>query len=922
MKLKTFLAVFFLLTFANAYSFTISCFGNTVGDINQVMVWTFNECVFDETDITEASYVNPQYCKRAWFKYFNMPWDIFADPIYDLQRIPPLLNDFGSLFEGGVQVAQLCPDAGWPCDNIYDDDHEYPFVIPDPVFDDYVTWNAEGVIYHQPNDDEYLICNASIANENYRDYVLYWAYEQIDANVNALEFDEIDGGYQFGIEGTGENNSNTGYDDYAIGVANFSVRLSVKYNQGMIDPISWFMPAPNASSQVNPAEYAFDGDPETYWRSFVSTAHWIEIDFGRSRTVQQVYVQLHEENLLENFDIKYWSDITGWTDFTPAINITENNQFILSFLVEPVTTSKIRLFSSDDEVYLCELQFFGKGFRQFLLKKYCEDGDWTPDDSRWESEKQVVFSDPNQCPDGTMNTFNYRKYLEYHGWTENPFGCEVTIDNYLDPENPFFIDWLPVRYVCFLMFYFLSDDELVDHIENLYSESYSYQRLYLGFWRTVCDNVRKYAQDQGKEIYITSNGSNLLPHYVDYMMSCMGEDGVFPAYAAPSSTDPDKISLDGSQAQINLWRLIDRRAVEYLGRDAPLVSFCDFWQLGMPFAHLGGIDEPADERAVYLKTYAMEMLAAGVHFCFPVMANEENAWLDQISDGTPLIMVIRQLTNFINWHKEIYQDVVVNCAEDRVTVNGVVPFNGEWNIVDDRIFSPVNESKVTIAYTDSNNYPKSYLHIINHYWDDLQHTIIPQENVEVRVPVAETCTGVSIVSPDSPLIIHEFYCEDNYVNLVIPNLEFYAAIILDISPAPTPTVTNTPAPSATPSPTASIPDLGLYLNLSKYYFYPGDLFILRVLLSNPGPQTYESQPIAILLDVYSNYFWYPSWDQDFNFETVDIGIGFEQMEILNFVWPMNCGRQDGIFFYGAILNKTLDEIIGNWSQVSFGYADL
>ncbi len=847
--------------------------GDTVSDLNQVIVWTFNNWLIDELHVEAAAYITPQYCKRGWIKCWNVPWNVFADENLDFQRLPPLLNDYGVLFEGGVQVAQICPDAGWPCDNEYDDDHVYPFRIPDPVFDDFVTRNPEGTIYHQPSKGD-IINNASIANENYRDNVLYWAYEQIDANVNALEFDEINGGYKLGIQGADINNSNTGYDDYAIGTANFATRLSVLCGHGMFDPISWFMPDASASSRVNPPKNAFDDDPETYWRSAISSSHWIEIDFGRLRTVQQIYLHLYPENLLKKFYIKYWDDTTGWTDFIPPINISGNIQTKRSFLVEPISTTKIRLFSSDDEVYLPEMQIFGEGFRQFLLRKYCVDEGWTPDDPRWESEKLVVLADLNQCSDGTMNTFNYRKYLQYHAWTENPFGGEITPDNYLEPPNPLFMEWFPYYYAIWLVWHFLADGEHVNYIQNIYLESYSYQRLYQSFWKSVHDSVLEYAKSQGKDIYITYNGSWLFPHYVDYMLFPMGNGGIFPDYKAPSPTDPDKTHLDGKQAQINQWRLIKKRATEYLGRDVPVVPFCDFWQLGMPYAHLGGIDEPADERAVYLRTFAMEMYAAGVYFCFPVLVCEENAWQDLMSNGTPLIEVIKQLADFLNSHKDIYKNVVVNGAEDRVTVNGVVPFNGEWNLVGGRLISPVNESKVTISYMNSEVEPKSFLHVINHDWDELNHVMIPQEDVPVQIPVEGTCTGVSIVSPDFPffVIYPEFYCGDNNVSLTIPVLEYYAVIMLDIpwTPTPTytftatmtPTKTPTPSPTETPSPpfiltagymgTYISSQLGGTLEILAWCSSPNEIRIDEVEIY------YEGIPTGFLIPAYvDETFWLP-----------------------------------------------------------------
>ena len=753
-----------------------SCNGNQSVELSldDVVVWTFNGWLIDEEMVDMAAYVNPQYCKRAWFKYSEIQYDAFPDPAYSLWTIPPLLNEKGALFEGGVQCAHIQQNTGWPCDNEYDEDHELPYEVPDPVFDDFATRNADGNICWLSNY-EYNKCNAAIANENWRDFILYWAYEQIDANVNALEFDQINAGYRFTISGTPEENSNDGYDDYSIGTANFANRLSVVCGHGMVDPIDWFMPNATGSSGVDSAKYAFDDNPETYWKSTVSDSHWIEIDFGRTRTVQQIYLWLHPEHILNDFCIKYWNDSLGWVDFTPTINVTGNIELTRSFLVEPISTGKIKLISQDNEIYLPELQFFGHGFRQFLLKKYCVDSSWTVTDPRWETKKLVDLADLDQCPDGTMNTFNYRKYLEYHGWTGNPFGTSINTTNLLNPANPFFWDWFPTKYLGILMQMFFSDSDTFSALEKSYSESYSYQRTYLNFWFPIMNSVRAYASSLGRNVYVARNGF-LTPSSEDYLLCPLGAHPIFPVYDAPSVGDPHNVHLDGSQARITIWRMLKEYAIDSMDQEVPFVAFCDFCD-HMPFAHLGGIDKPADEREIYLRTYPMEMRAAGVNFCYPVIESEENSWLDSTSDGTLLIDIIKQQTDFLNAHKEIYRNVTINDGEAEVKVNGVTPFNGEWNMVGNGIDSSVNESKVTISYMDLVDGTKSYLHIINHNWNDVACKMIPQSNVPVEIPVKNHCSDVMVVSPDFPGEHSlDFWYENGTVQTMIPTLAYYDVI--------------------------------------------------------------------------------------------------------------------------------------------------
>nr|MBC8527118.1 hypothetical protein [Candidatus Cloacimonadota bacterium] len=754
-----------------------------VNNLNDVRVWTFGPVVWNDSTVNAAVYINPQYVKRAWFKYSSMPGNPFTDPLYGLWEFPPELNARGALFEGGVQVAQLTIEGGWPCDNPYDDDHIYPFEIPEPVYDDFVTLNADGEIYYQPSPFDFTITNGIIANENYLDYCLYWAFEQLDANVNALEFDEIDGAYKLSLDADSSNNKNIGYDDYTIGTANFATKLSVVFGHGYIDPVEWFMPEASASSMNDSAQLAFDDDFATFWHSEVGDSHWVEIDFGRIRTIKQVYLRFPTEHILDSFHAVYWEG-SSWQDFDPPVFHIGNTDSIRSFLVEPVPAEKVLLFSTDSVAYISEMQLFGQGFRQFLLARYCDSLGWASSDPRWETEKLIDLSDTIQCPDGTMNSFNYRKYLQANDWTLNPFGGELTWDNILYPPNKLFLDWFPSDYYHLLWLLVFSEDVWVATIQDLIEESFMYELIFSTWWRRVTDSSLAYAASLERDVYITYNGSAyILPHYVDYMLAPMGDCLTFPAYHCSTATDTSKICLIGDQAQINIWRLLKRRAVEYLGEEVPIVAFCDFWQLGMPFAHLGGIDEPADQRAIYLLTYAMEMRAAGVNFCFPVHEAEENAWEDTLSDGTPLIEIMKQQADFLNAYDCIYRNVIMSYYETMVTVNGVVPFNGEWNIDWDsglNFNSPVNESKVTIAYMDKDDGTQSYLHIINHNWDDENHEMLPQIDVPVQIPAQNTCEQVSVVSPDfTDTLSVPFVYEENVITLTMPELEYYNVIVLD-----------------------------------------------------------------------------------------------------------------------------------------------
>ncbi|OQX88951.1 MAG: hypothetical protein B6D65_05115, partial [candidate division Zixibacteria bacterium 4484_93] len=194
---------------------------------------------------------------------------------------------------------------------------------------------------------------------------------------------------------------------------------------------------------------------------------------------------------------------------------------------------------------------------------------------------------------------------------------------------------------------------------------------------------------------------------------------------------------------------------------------------------LGGKDEPADERAAYLRTYMAEAYASGLRFAVPLTGNEGYyIWLDSLSAGISVADVVKPITDFINeYGSEIYENTFISLDESLVTVNGFVPYNGDTIAP-----SYANESKVAIAYTYRDDSLKTYLHIINHNWDTVTHTMLPQDSILVTIPVRDTCYSVTIISPDFPDTVYPaFDYEDGIVSLTIPVLEYYVIIILDFS---------------------------------------------------------------------------------------------------------------------------------------------
>ncbi|GEM_PF-5723855 len=139
------------------------------------------------------------------------------------------------------------------------------------------------------------------------------------------------------------------------------------------------------------------------------------------------------------------------------------------------------------------------------------------------------------------------------------------------------------------------------------------------------------------------------------------------------------------------------------------------------------------------------------------------------------------------------------------------------------------------------------------------------------------------------------------------------------SPAPpSPTGTAIPSPSATPTATPR-PGSGAYLDLDHDVFFPGELFELCVDLINSEPSPVDLD-LWVVLDVYSNYWFWPCWTQSYCYQRIDNLLGLRSETILSFIWPDTQSDAQGLFFHAALLHPSSSALFGNYSSVMFGYS--
>ncbi len=115
-------------------------------------------------------------------------------------------------------------------------------------------------------------------------------------------------------------------------------------------------------------------------------------------------------------------------------------------------------------------------------------------------------------------------------------------------------------------------------------------------------------------------------------------------------------------------------------------------------------------------------------------------------------------------------------------------------------------------------------------------------------------------------------------------------------------------------------DMPVHAEASEEFFITG-------YLDNPG-ETMTDVPVFFLLDVYGEYWFWPSWihyrpDDPGSIDcmVMDVPTGTSAVEVMPaFPWPDNVeGNADGLYIYGAMLTPDASSILGEMAAVAFGY---
>ncbi len=199
----------------------------------------------------------------------------------------------------------------------------------------------------------------------------------------------------------------------------------------------------------------------------------------------------------------------------------------------------------------------------------------------------------------------------------------------------------------------------------------------------------------------------------------------------------------------------------------------------------------------------------------------------------------------------------------------------------------------------------------------------------------DTCGSArdSVLKDHQTLFIADYYdltIQDYAVPTFTPTPSFTATVepTLSCTPTPTHTVptgsptytpitpTETPTPFPSASPTAS-PKLTVHLQMPAHHFTPGSLCGLRIMIINNGMDYAGEYPVFVMLEIFGNYFFAPSWTEAADYYLVNLIPGHTIIEVIDqFNWPDGVSTSGSAVFWGAVTEADLSKIVGlhdNWN---------
>ncbi len=358
-------------------------------------------------------------------------------------------------------------------------------------------------------------------------------------------------------------------------------------------------------------------------------------------------------------------------------------------------------------------------FNKYLMEKY-------PDYTARDWKNKYGMTDANIIKKGVKyddlaNNFNYRKYLQAHGWD----GATAATSP-LNPGNPLAKEWGNV--ISNRMY-------KADTFLGKYTELY---------WQEIVNELKAYAREKYKKnILVTSNG--IFP-FVDF--NCLGMYDWNPDEKTPDGKGADYVPvvnghLNGSKSLMPVYKMLYSRNKETAG-NVPLVTFID-WPTEM-MANYNKLS--LAEKKDYWQIFGAETYASGLYPAFHLR--------DTVDSFTATAAGIM---DFFRAYAKFYRD------------------NSEFFHNNSYAGKTVNVGKTGISYNLMQNEKRLVLHLVNHNYGS---GIIPQNNMNVKIDTDHAPSKVFMVSPDfSGEKGLAFNYSGGKLSITVDSIKYYDVIVID-----------------------------------------------------------------------------------------------------------------------------------------------
>ncbi len=298
-----------------------------------------------------------------------------------------------------------------------------------------------------------------------------------------------------------------------------------------------------------------------------------------------------------NNEPEYFSHTSSSGCYNGDIQNTEYLDFVLRWAYDQIDAGVQSLFLDEPDGGASWYTGYGdngiEAFRLFLIEKYVQGKGWAPDDSRWNSQFGIDLA--SDCPDSTINSFNYRHYLQRKNLSDAPY-----MDN-----NQLRFEW--------------------GDPWTTADTTYLYQRNHYA-WQYLTAAIKKYCNVNGKNVSIAN---------IDFLIETQW-----------NTWNVINGRLDISKSYVRHWRDRIDWGIQNLGQKVPLILFLD-WGSNMPF-----FDQiPLEDRILWLRIYAAELFASGGILAWPISSNG-NCY--RASQEPLLADTIHTLINWYREHQEFY----------------------------------------------------------------------------------------------------------------------------------------------------------------------------------------------------------------------------------------------------------------------------